>query len=157
MALYAEIEGYPNYEIRSDGYVVNIKTGREMKRSLKTHNITGYQSYTCCLSHKGKQMSHTISVLLAKAFISGQSEERNSVDHIDQNSLNNNLSNLRWATKSEQSINRTYPPGVLNEKYISKKGNGYQFYIMRNNIIHAKTFKTLPEAIIYRDNYMLNM
>ena len=153
MALYAEIEGFPNYEIRSDGYVVNITNGKELKRSLYTDQH-GYQRYVCCLYHEGKSKKHTIAVLLAKAFISGQSEERNSVDHIDQNSLNNNLSNLRWATKSEQVINRTIPPGVLNEKNITKNGKWYQFQIYRNNIRHTKCFKTLPEAILYRDNYL---
>jgi len=35
--------------------------------------------------------------------------ETYSVDHIDQNPKNNHLSNLRWATTSEQRANRTYP------------------------------------------------
>ena len=158
MALYGLIEGFPNYEIRSDGYVVNIKTGRELKRSLNTYQ-NGYQRYVCCLSHEGKAKPHTIAVLLAKAFIPGKTEERNEVDHIDQNSLNNNLSNLRWATRSDQNINRTTPRGVLNEKYIYNSGNGkgYLFQICRNNITHSKRFKTLPEAIKYRDEYLLKL
>ena len=154
MALYAKIEGYPNYEIRSDGYVVNITNGKELKRSLHTDTNTGYQRYVCNLYHEGKKKYHTIAVLLAKAFIPGRSEERNTVDHIDRNSLNNNLSNLRWATKTEQCINQTRQPGVLDEKNIRKNGKGYLFRISRNKICHAKHFKTLPEAIIYRDNYI---
>ena len=157
MALYSKIEGFPNYVIRSDGYVINIKRGREMKNCLHTHSKTGYQKYQCGLYHEGKQKNFTVSVLLAKAFIPGQSEERNSVDHKDQNSLNNNLSNLRWATKSEQGINRTQPLGDLNEKNISKHGNGYRFEICRNGIKHSKTFKTLEESIIYRDEYLTRL
>ena len=154
MALYSKIEGFPNYEIRSDGYIINIKSKRELKNYLRTHRKTGYQSYRCCLSHEGKQKKFTVAVLLAKAFIPGQSEERNSVDHKDQNSLNNNLSNLRWANRSEQCINQSKPPGVLNEKYIRKSGNGYQFRIMRNRVKHSKWFKTLEETIKYRDEYL---
>tara|TARA_R110002153_G_scaffold16875_1_gene59168 strand:+ start:631 stop:1128 length:498 start_codon:yes stop_codon:yes gene_type:complete len=155
--MYGLIEGFPNYVIRSDGVVINIKFKREMKNALWTNPKSGYQKYRCCLSHAGKQKNFTISILLAKAFISGQSDDRNSVDHIDQNSLNNNLSNLRWANMSEQIINQSHPPNILNEKNIYKNRNRYQFQIIRKGVTHSKTFKTLEEAIKYREEYFTQL
>ena len=155
MFMYGLIQGYPNYVIRSDGVVINILTKRELKNYLWTHPKSGYQKYQCGLYHEGKPKTHIISILLAKAFISGKTDERNEVDHIDRNSLNNNLSNLRWANRSEQNMNRTYPPGVLNEKNIRNIGNGYLFRIQRKGVIHYKRFKTLEEVIKYRDEYLI--
>lgn len=32
-----------------------------------------------------------------------------TVDHIDRNKTNNDISNLRWASRTEQNLNRTQP------------------------------------------------
>ena len=46
-----------------------------------------------------------LSRFIAKAFIPNP-DEKPIVDHIDGNSLNDNIKNLRWATYSESAQNR---------------------------------------------------
>jgi hypothetical protein len=62
---------------------------------------------------------------------------------------------LRWATRSEQNINRQTRPSNTGELNIYlRKSNTYQVVIQRNNkVIYRKSFKTLPEAIIARDDF----
>jgi len=44
--------------------------------------------------------------LVAAAFLPPKPSERHSIDHIDRDSSNNSVSNLRWATGSEQKRNQ---------------------------------------------------
>lgn len=66
-------------------------------------NPSGYLSVTLKLK---KQKSYFIHTLVAKEFIPNL-KNKSSVDHIDKNRANNNVTNLRWATAKEQCQNRT--------------------------------------------------
>ena len=47
--------------------------------------------------------------------------------------------------------------GKIKIKYISKFRNGYQFQKTVNRVRHHKTFKTLDEAIKYKDEFLANL
>ena len=149
MYAYGLVKDYDNYVIRNDGVVINIKTKRELKSGYDSH---GY--LRICLTNEGKEKMFKIHRLLGKAFIDGEDETHITIDHIDRNKLNNDLSNLRWATKGEQQINRILPnkSGELNISLT--KYNTYQVQIVRNHkVIYIKNFKTMEEAIIARDDF----
>lgn len=93
------IEGYENYTIDIYGNVTNITTGK-----VKKHWI-GSDGYYRVDLYKNKKKKHFgVHRLLAQTFLKNH-ENKPLVDHVDMNKLNNDLTNLRFATKSENSTN----------------------------------------------------
>ena len=90
---------FQDYEISNFGNVKNSK------RLLKCSINNAGEGYRYFQQHKdGKRINHFIHQLVAKLFI-GEKPEGLVVDHIDRNSLNNNVSNLRYITQAENTRN----------------------------------------------------
>lgn len=81
---------------RNDG-VNKLVTERVLKPNIGTN---GY--YYVSLSKNGKSKTHYIHRLVAFHFIDNP-QNLSDVDHIDENKLNNDLSNLRWLSHLENS------------------------------------------------------
>lgn len=103
----------------------------------------------------GKSYERFQHRLLAEAFIPNP-DNKVQVDHINRDKKNNSITNLRWATCSENQINKgAMKNNVLGEKNIMKVKNRYIVRIMRNKkIITDKSFKTLEEAREHRDEFV---
>ncbi len=93
------IKEFENYGINIYGQVKNYTTGRILKSQM---NNRGY--YVIDLYIKSKRTHKLIHQLLAELFIPNPSNKQ-YIDHIDRNSANNKLSNLRWCTISENNQN----------------------------------------------------
>ena len=136
------LRGYPNYvfsynEEEGKLVVMNVKRGREKKQRLNNY---GY--LTVELWNDGKRTIFLTSRLILMLFGPQQpSPEQWTVDHIDRNPLNNHLSNLRWASSSEQ---------CLNQKF---RGKGYSWHKTKNSWQvqfkgkHIGYYQTEEEAI----------
>lgn len=83
-----------DYIVHSDGSIWSTKVNRFLKPYLQK---TGYVTYSI---NGGKNYAHR---LIASAFISNPQNKR-TVNHIDGNKQNNNVTNLEWATDSENMI-----------------------------------------------------
>jgi hypothetical protein len=99
------IQDFPSYVIHSDGRVVNTVTGKE-KSAVPSKN--GYK--TVDLYNKGFHKPLYIHRLVALAFLPNPDDKR-TVNHIDGIKTNNNVSNLEWATDSE-NIQHAYDTGL---------------------------------------------
>lgn len=77
------------------GYFINT---REMKKSVST---TGYEKIE--LTKDGKKKSYKIHRLVAKHFVANPFN-REVVNHIDGDYLNNNADNLEWCTIAENCL-----------------------------------------------------
>ena len=90
------ITGYDGkYAVDDSGYVINAKTGRVLKQSSTKK---GYQKVDLYLG--GERKTVRIHRLVAEAFILNP-DNKPQVNHIDNNKLNNAVSNLEWVTDSE--------------------------------------------------------
>ncbi len=148
-----EIQDYENYLIYDDGRVYSKKYKRFLKPAL---HKDGY--CMICLSKNNKPKQFLIHRLIALHYIP-LIDDKDFVDHIDRNRTNNDISNLRWVNRSENNINTpVYKNNKCGHKNISLlKSNTYNVRIRRNGkIVYDKTFKTLDEAIIARDNFKQN-
>ena len=91
-----------NYEISNLGRVRNRKTLQILKgRPTKT----GYLQVNIKIDESGKFVNRFIHRLVAQHFIKNP-ENKPQVNHIDGNKANNIVSNLEWATISENQYHR---------------------------------------------------
>jgi hypothetical protein len=96
---------YPYYQISTYGRIISLKLKRFLNGSIDSR---GY--IIICLTQNGISQQYQLHRLVALAFIPYPDPNCNSndytVDHIDRNKTNNFMYNLRWATSSEQNLNR---------------------------------------------------
>ena len=111
---------FPNYEvsnkgnIRSKEYNDSLGHLRSSKKLKKQVNNCGYE-YVILSSKEEKHKTLTVHRIVAKTFIPNP-EEKEDVNHIDGNKLNNNVNNLEWTTTQENIIKR-YEIGIDGNNY----------------------------------------
>lgn len=101
--IWKEIEGFSRYRVSPDGEVLDTKTGR-----LVAKQLSGKPQYYYVNMNRddGERKFIRLHRLVAEAYVGGQSEEFNVVDHIDRDKLNNHYTNLRWVDYSGNGFNR---------------------------------------------------
>ena len=156
MENWKSVVGYEGlYEVSNRGNVRSLKCGRV--RPMKPHiNSRNYEKL-CLVKEKTK---HTVSVhrLVGEAFLM-PIDGKTTIDHIDQNPSNNDLTNLRWADMTDQCINRRQYSNT-GEKNISQSvvSGCYHVVIRRyGTILLNVSFNTIEDAIIGRDEFLLTL
>jgi len=145
-----EINGFPKYLIYENGDVYSKKTNIILKQSL---DKGGYYKLELCKD--GKPKTFKVHRLIALHYISNP-ENKPCIDHIDRNRQNNDISNLRWATHTENMNNKGIPStNTSGHKNISyyKQQNVWRFSKARYK---TKYFKTIEEAIDYKLTITIN-
>jgi hypothetical protein len=167
LEIWKPITGYPNYEVSNLGKVKNIKTNKFLKHYL---SASGY--FKCTLvDNNNKNKTFLIHRLVAITFILNL-ENKPTVNHIDRNRLNNNLSNLEWATYKEQNIHKGKPKNIqcntinverickntnkILQKYNSLKDAAY--WVINNNLSFVKNnnYKSIMSKISAVSNNKIN-
>jgi hypothetical protein len=131
METWSQLSDYSQYEVTTLGKIRNKKT----KYVLKQREKNGYLSVTLvkdkiknnCLVHR----------LVAISFIPNFDKEKNTVNHIDHNKLNNNINNLEWVTQKE-NIHHAIENNLINNRTCK-----IIQYDMNNNQI--QTFDSLKQ------------
>ena len=146
-----DIDGFEGkYKIYEDGRIWSYKYNKFMKTTLYRN---GY--YRIGLKKDKKEKKFLLHRLLALHFIPNPNNLP-QVDHIDRNNQNNDLSNLRWVTSEENQENTGMQiNNQLGEKNICPYKNGYKVSIIRKRLRKQKCFKTLEDAIDYRESVLM--
>ena len=143
--IWKPITGFSNYEISSLGRVKTTRyrgTDKEWFHTGIYHN--GYH-VVLMTNDDNIRKYKKVHKLMAEAFIPNP-ENKSTIDHINRNKLDNSISNLRWATSSEQNSNQAKKLSNTGYKHICLTSNGtYRFNPTQ------KRFKSLEEAITFRD------
>lgn len=138
---WKKIDGKPNYSVSNQGEVRNDKTGRILKPSVRKD---GY----CQIMLGRKTVPLYIHRLVAEAFIENP-KVLPQVDHIDGNKSNNNVSNLRWVTYSDNCWNYGYIERIEHKKKKIKASNGVKTIIFNSRDECAKHFECHKSQIDY--------
>ncbi len=92
---WRDIEGYENhYKVSNYGKIKNVKKNRLLKPVI----VSNY--YTVQLYLNKTRTRYKIHQLVANNFIPNP-KNKEIIDHIDNNKINNKVNNLRWFTQSE--------------------------------------------------------
>ena len=83
------------YKVHKDGYVINIKSGRQLKSRLSSR---GYHRVNLMID--GLLATFRLHRVVAEVYLPNPLNLP-QVDHIDGNKNNNAVSNLRWCTNKE--------------------------------------------------------
>jgi hypothetical protein len=120
-------------------------TSRCVRVNAKAGNV--YDNYEF-LRFKGKSYpTHKVIFLYFNGY------KPRFIDHIDRNKTNNNIENLRECTKSQNEANTGHrKTNKLKEKHICINWGWYRVRIDRHEKRIEGSFKTIEEAITFRDN-----
>ena len=130
------------YEINKDGTVRNVKSKKVLKPNLDRY---GYYK----LTFNQKSFGHIkkfVHQLVMEVFVLVKPDWATSIDHIDRNKLNNNISNLRWANPKIQADNKDYTYLSKKDRTQSVKEMIETRYIYRYVMDNEKEFQTSLEA-----------
>jgi len=147
-----EIVGYNNYLIYPDGKVYSKKRKKYLSLG-KDKN--GYELVTLCKNNTCK--SFRFHRILAQHYIPNP-ENKTQIDHINRDTSDNRVENLRWVSHSENNINRkccnkTGHKHITKVYHKDKINYSYRVNPIKRNktkIGTNKTFKTLTDALCYK-------
>ena len=101
---YRIIKGFDNYSVSNFGNVRNNKTLKILKQGL---NNNGYKIVCIINNDSNKPKTNKVHRLVAQAFSIPNPLNKELINHIDGNKLNNNINNLRWASRIDTGNNKS--------------------------------------------------
>lgn len=93
-------EIFERFEVSTDGKIRNVQTHKVYKTYI---NKNGYLQICVSLGNRNKKKVFRVHKAVAETFIPNL-ESKPEVNHKDGNKLNNCISNLEWATSSENTV-----------------------------------------------------
>ena len=156
---WREVVGFPCYQVSNKGRVVS-KRGNTTKLLRPATNPNGYHVVSLAEGSKygeGKQYTKQVHRLVAEAFIGKAPEDKQFIDHIDTNPLNNVPENLRWVTAEENANN---PLTKLHRaeclpRIVEK--TSHRVYVYNEELKLVSAFTSTAEAARQTDNSQGNI
>ena len=130
------------YYLTDDNQIINSKTGKIKKQSRTKQGYIVYALY-----YSGK--THTTYLhRVVKEVHDGYSDL--TVDHLDGNKDNNDISNLEYCTNRENVFRGKNPdPEMRGINY----SNGWYRYYIKNKYVRGSNSKTLEQVKLFKKEY----
>ena len=148
--IYRRIPNFPNYEICSTGQILNLKSLRLLTPTIKD---TGYYAVHLIKKENDKSIRKNCYIhrLLGECFLENP-DSKPIIDHINRNRTDNRLSNLRYATYSENSSNSSPRKNKKNNlsKNIMDYGSRFRLVIIQRGM-------RIIDKSYLKKNYCLEM
>lgn len=113
--MIANIKGFDNYDVSSDGYIINKVNGYILKGNKKK---TGYIE-VCIKDNNGVPHFVLVHRVVAEAFCT-KPRGNYEVNHIDGNKHNNNYLNLEWVEHND-NLKHAFINGLREDDVSAKK------------------------------------
>ena len=143
MVLLKEISDYPDYKIDSIGNVFSHKYNR-IKQMIPQKATAGYHYVTLCKN--GKRRNRFIHRLIAQEYIPNPLNKQ-EVNHINGNKLDNRIENLEWVTPLE-NIQHAIKLGLLVCSESSKQLLRERSIKKTKDVITGNVYDSLKNACI---------
>lgn len=143
MEMWKAIPDLPGYSVSNKGRVKKDSTGQIMVQSING----GYCRIT---------ITKHVHRLVADAFLEKpDSEAKCWVDHIDGNRSNNDISNLRWVTPSENALSYGYKSRIDSKKQPVRATHlDGRTILFESRQAAAEHFKCSDSEIVYNKRYV---
>ena len=150
-----EVIGFENYIIYPDGNIKSKARRGTPERILKQcDNGRGYL-FVRLIDCNRKRHNNYIHRLVAQHYIPNP-ENKREVDHMNRDSHDNRVENLRWTTPKENSQNTgCHSNNKLGFKYIGGDKNSFRFRRQFGDKTICKSSKSLSNALCYSFFYIL--
>ena len=139
-------KSYYNYDVYEDGRIWSNKSNKFLSPTVSNN----YMRVTLMINKK--QITCFVHRLMGELFLPNFNNLP-TIEHKDQNKLNNSLFNLKWENKSNQQHNQkirsTNTSGVKGVCYYKREGKWVGSMTI-NKKRHRKQFDTKEKAILYR-------
>lgn len=149
---WRSVPGWPAYEVSNHGRVRRVQPalGATVGAVLKASPATnGYPRVTLCDARSGKPKYRNVHDLVCRAFHGEPPSPEHEVAHADGNRTNNYYKNLRWATQSENRLDKQLHHRAkkkLNVAQVLKIR--WMFSVSKNNKEIADVFGVNKSTII---------
>jgi len=116
------LEMFKGYSITTDGKIFSNKTNKFLKTSIRLGNGCEYERIGL-VDLNGKRKTFSVHRLVCLTFNYNENHQNLTVNHKDEDTLNNHIDNLEWMTISENirysQANRSYvgDPDALTKEF----------------------------------------
>ena len=144
METYKVVKGFENYSVSDFGNVKNNTTRKNLKNCPSSN---GYEQVQLFKDQKRSVLK--VHRLVALSFLPNL-DAKPMVDHIDNNILNNNVLNLRWATRIQngqnRKLNKNNKTGQKGVSFDSRRERYVSIIQVDGIQVHLGYFKNLEDA-----------
>lgn len=144
--LWKPVLGASRYEVSNMGRVRTYYKTKDYFAEIKSdiNPVSGYLQVHLTLD-TGKPKTYRLHRLVAKAWVDGWGENKDVVNHIDGNRLNNAASNLEWVSVSENNKHAYDKLGRPSNRAYQR--NGKFIKIILDEKYEFKTIKALARFL----------